>query len=90
MKINKIQKIIGGGRIVDFSEDGTTCRVRLLGSDGLPTGEVRTGVKFLPDADVQELVRQYAALFQNLSDQEMDKAAKQNLCYNNHDPVVIE
>ena len=90
MKIKHLQKI---GRIVDFSDDGMTCRVRLLDAYGMPTGKVLTDVKYMSDvsdAKLKAQVRQYAALFPKLSDQELDNAAKQNLCYNTHDHVVIE
>ena len=39
--------IIGSGRIIDFSEENATCRVRLLDSDGLPTGKVYAEVKMM-------------------------------------------
>ena len=92
MKTKHSQKIIGDGRIVDMSEDGTTCRVRLLGSDGLPTGQVLTDVPLVCelDAGLLALVQEHAALLPKWSDHELDTAARQNLYYNSHQPVVIE
>ena len=37
--------ILGSGRIIDFNEENATCRVRLLDSNGLPTGKVYAAVK---------------------------------------------
>jgi len=83
--------IIGSGRIIDFNEENATCRVRLLGSDGLPTGKVYTNVKIA--CDVPELhtrIQQEAVRVSTWSDHELDTAAKQNLYYNSHQPVTIE
>jgi len=92
MKTKQTTKIIGAGRIVDCSEDGKTCQVRLLGGDGLPTGQVLTDVPLVSvlDAGFLALVKEHASSFPKLSDHELDTAARQNLYYNSHQPVVIE
>ena len=41
--------IIGLARVVDFSEDSKTCRVRLCNALGLPSGEVLENVKLAAD-----------------------------------------
>jgi hypothetical protein len=83
-------QIIRLARVIDYSE--TTCRVRLLGSDGLPTGQVLTDVPLVCelDAGLLALVKEHAALFPKLPDQELDTMARQNVLYNSHRPVVIE
>ena len=83
--------IIGSGRIIDFNEENATCRVRLLDSDGLPTGKVYANVKMAHNApELRAQMQQYATLFSTWSDHELDTAAKQNLYYNSHQPVKIE
>jgi hypothetical protein len=89
----KTQKIIGIGRIVDWNEESTTYRVRLCDSGGLPQGDVLTGVKLLPagaDAELTAFAKQHAEPLFNLSDDELDTMARQNLLYNSHNPVIIE
>ncbi len=92
MKIQQARKIIGTGRIVDFSEDGTICRVRLLDDNGMPTGQVLTDVPFVSELNTEllALVKKYTTLFPKLSEHELDTAARQNLYYNSHQPVIIE
>ena len=77
-------------RVIDYSE--TTCRVRLLDDNGLPTGLVLTDVPFVNelDAGLLALVKEHAALFPKLPDQELDTMARQNVLYNSYRPVEIE
>ena len=85
------RRFIGAGRIIDFNKDGTTCRVRLCGDDGVPMGNVFTGVRFVSDdAELTAFAIKNAPVFSNLSDHDLDTAARQNLYYNSHNPVVIE
>jgi len=90
----KTQKIVGRARIVDWSEDRTTCRVRLCDEDGLPNGAVLTGVKYLPyetvDRRQQSVVEDKEFAAASLSGHELDTMAQQNLFYNSHHPVTIE
>jgi hypothetical protein len=79
-----MRKIIGLARTIDFSDDGTTCRVRLYGEDGLPTGKVLTDILLLSEK------ASTAVSLPKLSDHELDTAARQNLYYNSHQPVAIE
>jgi len=89
-------KIIGSGRVIDFNEENATCRVRLLDSDGLPTGKVYANVKRTHDVpepalpELRQRIQQEAARVSTWSDHELDTAAKQNLYYNSHQPVTIE
>ena len=78
-------------RVID--SDGSKCRVRLFGDDGMPTGKVLVNVPLLSDTSdetVQSLIRQYASAFPDISGNELDTAARQNLYYNSHQPVTIE
>ena len=85
------RRFIGAGRIIDFNKDSTTCRVRLCGDDGMPMGSVLAHVKFAPDdAELTAFAIEHAPVFSNLSDHDLDTAARQNLYYNSHNPVVIE
>ena len=79
----RTQRIIGLARTIDFNGDGT-CRVRLYGDDGLPSGKVLTGVKYSSDTMPTNVP------LPKLSDNELDTAARQNLFYNSHHPVTIE
>ena len=81
--------ITGVGRIVDFSPNGATCRVRLYNNDGLPTGKVLTGVKYIPgNIELDTTASRFHVA--NMSDDELNTIARQNMCYNSHFPVVIE
>jgi len=73
-------------RMIDHN--GTTCRVRLLGSDGMPSGAVLTDIPLVrePSAAVCRL----PSAVSQLSDHELDTMARQNLYYNSHQPVIIE
>ena len=85
------RRFVGAGRIIDFNKDGTTCRVRLCDDEGVPMGNVLIGVKFAPDdAELAAFAIKNAPPFSNLSDHDLDTAARQNLYYNSHNPVVIE
>jgi hypothetical protein len=84
----KTNRVIGVARVIDVSEDGTTCRVRLIDEGGLPTGEVRT-VKFMPDTPESRAWAEQCTL-PTLSDHDLDTAARQNVYYNSHQPVIIE
>jgi len=85
------QKIIGIGRIVDWNKESTTYRVRLYGEDGLPNGAVLTGVKLLKETTVDSaaVCNLPSAVLPQLSDEELDTIARQNLLYNSHNPVEI-
>jgi len=88
-------KIIGLARTVDVdvNAEGTICRVRLFDSSGVPTGKVLTGVQLASaviDKQLLATAQQDIASFPNLSDHELDTAARQNLYYNSHLPVEIE
>jgi len=88
--MRETQKIIGGGRIIDFNTDGT-CRVRLCNAHGLPTGQVLAGIKFVSDnAELTAFAQHHRPFFAERSDDELDKMAKQNVYYNSHNPVEIE
>ena len=78
------RKIIGLARIVDYNEADQTCRVRLCGENGLPDGAVLTGIPYLPTAMPIKVP------LPQLSDEELDTMARQNLMYNSHSPVRIE
>ena len=79
--------IIGNGRVIDINKENATCRVRLLGSDGLPTGKVYADVKMLHGVPPE--LPELHAWASTWSDHELDTAAKQNLYYNSHQPVEI-
>ena len=81
---DKLFSAVGYGRIIDISEDQTTCRVRLCDSNGMPIDNALTDVKYI--ADLANKQRPVA----DLSDDELNTIARQNMCYNSHFPVVIE
>ena len=97
-------KIIGLARTIDFNDDGT-CRVRLYGEDGLPSGAVLTGVHWEriqesgvrsqnEDAGLRPSLPSVSSILtpdsSPLTPNELDTAARQNLFYNSHQPVTIE
>jgi len=84
-------KIIGGGRLIDFDADGLSCRVRLWDADGLPVGPVLEKVKFNPqDKELIDLAGRHRLKWSDLSDHDLDTAARQNIHYNSHKPIKIE
>ena len=88
--MKQTDRIIGGGRIIDVNNDGT-CRVRLCNATGLPTGQVLAGIKFVSDhAELTAFAQHHRPFFAEISDDELDKMAKQNIYYNSHNPVDIE
>jgi len=79
------RKIIGLARIIDRNDDGT-CRVRLFDEDRLPKGAVLAGVTFRPEIPPVAITTPLP----ELTDEEFDTIARQNVLYNSYEPVIIE
>ena len=85
------RQFTGTARIIDFSEDRSTCRVRLYDAAGMPTGEVLTDVKYTPnDVWLNQLAKKIKPIVSDIPDNDLDTIAKQNLYYNSHEPVIIK
>ncbi|MDR0327915.1 MAG: hypothetical protein LBI05_06430 [Planctomycetaceae bacterium] len=82
--MTKEPTIVGLAYIIDFNDDKTTCRVRLCDENGLPTGKVLTGVKYLPGATPVRVP------LPDMPQWEQESMAWQNIRYNSHRLVEIE
>jgi len=57
----------------------------------MPTGKVLTDVQYVADdAKLTAYAERYAPALSELTNNEIDTAARQNLYYNVHNPVIIE